>query len=466
MFKTLNILIISTFMLFGALQNTKATTFNTIACADTTGCDTTSLQSLSAYFDVQNSNGGGLCRYVVGFEMIECDGPPPVIKVIMKNIINIGCDNTPGPDADDIMTAANKAALIKANVTIGNTAPATFELTTPSCIKLQIGGLQITGDCGDCCITQYTLYNGEIINPVNYSTIEDCGFPMGAPIGCDPVCEHSQLPTGKIENYIFPRCGFESYYELIGFVLGELSTDMETEFFSNIYSGEDPGNNYHLTIINLFTYPSSVDLIEDENGFREVVEFIFANLLDYMPSSYTGTFNDSTDMYNNLFLHLNSCWVQDSLHVYPCSNECCTLEFEVGKNGNGDIFVNYVGNNVPDTCTTPCFEVCEEISNISTPTPKLIFGQNVKTKLFKGLEIIPNPSNGETKIKFKSQQNGNIKISINDINGNEILRFLDKKEINQYEYQFNSAKLSNGMYFINIYVENVNVSNGKLIIQK
>src|SRR5690606_19594511 len=114
MFKSINILLISTFMLFGALQNAKASYPSFFSSS---GCSLMGTYVTS--FDVNNQNGGGYCRGQVEFELYVCSGPPDTYKLFLKNIDIIGCDNSPGPDGDDVVNAAQRSALLWAEFIIG-----------------------------------------------------------------------------------------------------------------------------------------------------------------------------------------------------------------------------------------------------------------------------------------------------------------------------------------------------------
>lgn len=362
----------------------------------------------------------------------------------------LGCDNSPAPDADDIFQAAQKKALESAIPYLSGII--TIEITIPACSEVGITNPPGIYPCDECCTSVYTVNTGSspsIMLPTTYST-EVCD---GVASSCEPVCQTARIPVGVLnENYI-PVCGDNADYQLTGFVMGDLNHDINADFFANTRSGVDAGGNYHLTLTNLSTISGSSNTIQDANGFREAIEYIFANITNYMPSSYN---------YENIFLHLNTCWQRNDWQVIPCTNECCTLEFDVTYN----MPPTYVclTSVTPVTCDTPCFEVCEEVAKIKTPSPKKIFKSDSQNKLNENLEIYPNPSKGETQIIYNSNLNGELKVVISDLNGNEILNEVSSKENQEYKFNFNTAKYTNGMYIINIYINGVSVSNAKFII--
>ncbi len=69
---------------------------------------------------------------------------------------------------------------------------------------------------------------------------------------------------------------------------------------------------------------------------------------------------------------------------------------------------------------------------------------------YKLYENYPNPFNPSTKIKYSIPLSGNVKITVYDVLGKEIIKLVDEyKNANSYEVEFNSIDLSSGIYFYN-----------------
>ena len=63
----------------------------------------------------------------------------------------------------------------------------------------------------------------------------------------------------------------------------------------------------------------------------------------------------------------------------------------------------------------------------------------------------PNPFNPSTKIQFSIPKSGNVKIMVYDITGKEAKVLVnERKEIGQYEVEFNGSSLASGVYFYRI----------------
>lgn len=76
-----------------------------------------------------------------------------------------------------------------------------------------------------------------------------------------------------------------------------------------------------------------------------------------------------------------------------------------------------------------------------------IINQNIPVN-FKLDQNYPNPFNPTTKISFALGTSSNVKITVFDILGNEVVTLLNgKKDAGVYEIEFKAEKLSSGVYF-------------------
>ncbi len=139
-----------------------------------------------------------------------------------------------------------------------------------------------------------------------------------------------------------------------------------------------------------------------------------------------------------------------SLHVFPQSTE-----------GDANFEVKIANLNNPDDYLT--FDL------VATTTPTSVRGGKFLTS-FKLYQNYPNPFNPSTKISFELSENGNAKITVYDLLGNEISIITDKyysKGI--YEIEFNPSaygkNLSSGIYFYKLESNNF-VQVKKMIIGK
>ncbi len=78
----------------------------------------------------------------------------------------------------------------------------------------------------------------------------------------------------------------------------------------------------------------------------------------------------------------------------------------------------------------------------------------------------PNPFNPTTKINFTTHKPGNIKLSISNVLGKEVITLLDSyKAAGTYTIDFNSKDLSSGVYFYKLSSGNYSLIKKMLIIK-
>jgi photosystem II stability/assembly factor-like uncharacterized protein len=79
----------------------------------------------------------------------------------------------------------------------------------------------------------------------------------------------------------------------------------------------------------------------------------------------------------------------------------------------------------------------------------------------------PNPFNSISNIKYKIENNSNVKLIVFDIIGKEISILVNKKQ-NKGEYivKFNGINLSSGIYFYSLFVDDIRIDSKKLVLMK
>ena len=84
----------------------------------------------------------------------------------------------------------------------------------------------------------------------------------------------------------------------------------------------------------------------------------------------------------------------------------------------------------------------------------------------------PNPFNPTTTIRFQIPDDGIVSLNIYNILGQEVVTLLQNEELEEgeHEIQFDASKLSSGVYFYRIYVEQNGISlyneTKKLLLMK
>lgn len=92
--------------------------------------------------------------------------------------------------------------------------------------------------------------------------------------------------------------------------------------------------------------------------------------------------------------------------------------------------------------------------------------QEVDAKNTYHLSLFPNPTQGETFIKYSLKENSHVFISICDALGKDVLYVMNEKQnVGEHQFTINSDQLSNGIYFVKMIV-NGEKQMQKLIVAK
>lgn len=80
----------------------------------------------------------------------------------------------------------------------------------------------------------------------------------------------------------------------------------------------------------------------------------------------------------------------------------------------------------------------------------------------------PNPFNPTTTIEFSIPENGNVTLSVYDINGQLVQKLLDNENFNagKLKIQFNGSNISSGVYFYSLDVNGKHIRTNKMILIK
>ncbi|NPV10197.1 MAG: T9SS type A sorting domain-containing protein [Ignavibacteria bacterium] len=82
------------------------------------------------------------------------------------------------------------------------------------------------------------------------------------------------------------------------------------------------------------------------------------------------------------------------------------------------------------------------------------------------LKAYPNPFNPATTIRFSLPESGNVKLSIYDALGRFVETLVDdQRDAGIYEFEYNASKLSSGIYFTILQVNNIRIVNKLQLIK-
>ena len=81
-------------------------------------------------------------------------------------------------------------------------------------------------------------------------------------------------------------------------------------------------------------------------------------------------------------------------------------------------------------------------------------GVSQPLQTFHQIDVIPNPNNGQFKLKYVSEQNGKVNLRILDLNGKEFKRLVADKSESEFNYNLSCKNLPKGLYSAEISLNN------------
>lgn len=156
-----------------------------------------------------------------------------------------------------------------------------------------------------------------------------------------------------------------------------------------------------------------------------------------------------------------SSWGTGAVYYYDVTFSGVPMQVASGINGPADIFYN----RETDTLAIPSFN-----GNSVSFMPLMITGiQNTGNNIadeYKLEQNYPNPFNPSTNLKFKIKNSNLVKLSVYDAAGKEVAVLVNGKlSAGEYEYTFDGAGLSSGVYFYTLQTEGF-VETKKMILVK
>ena len=101
------------------------------------------------------------------------------------------------------------------------------------------------------------------------------------------------------------------------------------------------------------------------------------------------------------------------------------------------------------------------MTDFNIPAEYLIAGN---TDVFEEVKIYPNPTHGLFTIEMDNDVTGELNISIITQEGKEIIRKKFEKSTEHFSVQIDFSDQAKGLYFINMMIENFNVTR-KLVVE-
>jgi len=211
------------------------------------------------------------------------------------------------------------------------------------------------------------------------------------------------------------------------------------------YNGQNTGNlgihsRYESTMVNNYISQinyQGLEIFEIQNVEQFIFDYIYSNYT-YIDSvlladNYAKTINSNTSSSQ----YTQALWSKTQYFTNflfkQASNSLAKLIYTAWKQAGSPSMVNYIDN------------------------------QNYKSKTILN-QNFPNPFSNSTKILFSVNQNSNIKLIVNDLNGKIVSTLLNEVLMEgDYNIDFNAGNLKSGTYFVVLISEN-SVQTKKIMI--
>jgi hypothetical protein len=161
--------------------------------------------------------------------------------------------------------------------------------------------------------------------------------------------------------------------------------------------------------------------------------------------------------------YVDSVYYADSVAHTIAGNTSSTQYYQEFWNRAGNYTINLFKNA---SYKLACLVYTAWV-NAGSPLPVGISQQENIVEDYKLYQNYPNPFNPKTKIKYQLTKNSFVLLEVFDINGREIKTLVDKKQNSgEFEYVFDAANLSSGIYFYRLSIDNSIVDVKKMILIK
>lgn len=153
-------------------------------------------------------------------------------------------------------------------------------------------------------------------------------------------------------------------------------------------------------------------------------------------------------------------------HLLKLNNPSINYDYnpETISNTWGNIFINQINGIEFNTTYTYNVDECEDIvAFMNCSMKRSIYSKNEEINDYQKLSIYPIPTNKLLNIFIGDfDLNCNYYVTIKNIEGKEILKF----NIDNINNVKDLSSLSNGLYFVSVFKNNVNFHNQKIVINK
>lgn len=161
------------------------------------------------------------------------------------------------------------------------------------------------------------------------------------------------------------------------------------------------------------------------------------------------------------------CWKYDNGKIIYCNTDnCCRSTWKVCNENYVYTTTRLSGSEFSEECEDPnCFSFCT-VYPVKIPTS--VYNNSINSDELAKHSFMtystPNPTTGKSDIYITSDFIGMVKLKVYDINGNFVLEFDKDKKSYEVILPIDISKMSNGVYYYRIFVNDKVVNQNSLIV--
>jgi len=178
---------------------------------------------------------------------------------------------------------------------------------------------------------------------------------------------------------------------------------------------------YYTGLKNSTNYPVQVREISEDLAIKSKVRM---GQIEDAISDYQAIINNFPNTPKSIHAQINKMCLENML-------------------GGGDMMMNGHNSNTNYKSRLLSLIIGKELENIRTVSNNL-------PKHFRLYQNYPNPFNPLTSIKYEIPKDANIKLTVYDITGREIISINEYRQAGVYTYTFDGTNLASGIYFYTI----------------
>ena len=215
--------------------------------------------------------------------------------------------------------------------------------------------------------------------------------------------------------------------------------------------------------LKTMSFYSSVDVVWPSDGCSKVVnDYVFPNPPEWVHVAFSFEFNVGAVVYINGVAQTTSNW--NDIQEFDVSPSMLGAEvIYIGRDAfnQGTLTNTKIDDfNFYDVAITE-----EEVVAIYESVEEGVGKNDIALNDYLIAQNYPNPFKTETTLKINLRESGNVKLSVNNVNGQEIAVLVNGfRNAGSYSESFNAANLKSGVYFYRLELNGHSITNKMILM--